>query len=236
MLLRMLAHLRANIVAYLSLFVALGGSSYAATRLAAGSVTARSIAAHAVTHTKLAPSSVDAANVVDGSLTRADFKAGALGSTGLKGGASGAQGVAGPAGPPGQPGGATVGARARFAGSVDAPKGANTPVPLSSNTWTQNPNELDLITGAMTVHIPATCTGSFGNALIVNVDGTPTTFAVGPTVPASTTVTVPFVVGTLAEPAQATPHTVTTSFGNSCTKNGESFTVSDVKLDVIRVP
>jgi hypothetical protein len=222
------AHLRANAVAYAALFVALGGSSYAATRLQPGSVTSAALADGAVTHSKLARDSVTSRNVARHSLTAADFKAGTLGA--------GPVGVTAPAGPQGLPAGAKVGARARFAGSVDAPKGANTPVPLSSNTWTQVPNELDLITGAMTVHVPATCTGSFGNALIVSVDGTPTTFAVGPTVPASTTVTVPFVVGTLAEPAQATPHTVTTSFANSCTKGGESYTVSDVKLDVIRVP
>jgi hypothetical protein len=62
------------------------------------------------------------------------------------------------------------------------------------------------------------------------------TFALAPTAPASGTVTMPFNVGTLTETTQSTPHTVTASFGNSCTKDGESFTVSDVKLDVIRVP
>jgi hypothetical protein len=126
--------------------------------------------------------------------------------------------------------------RARFGGSVSAPKGATTNVPLTANTWTQVPNELDLITGAMTVHVPASCTGSFGNALVASVDGNPTTFAAAPTTPASGTVTMPFVVGTLTEPSQATAHTVTASFRNSCTKDGEDFAVSDVKLDVIRVP
>jgi hypothetical protein len=248
--LRILAHLRANVVAYLALFVALGGSSYAAVRLAPGSVTARAIAAGAVTHSKLARASVDATNIVNGSLTSSVFKPGALaqaldhgspstaGAVGLEGpqGAAGAPGAVGQPGPQGTPGGASVGARARFSGSVSAPNGGSTSVPLSSNTWTQAANELDLITGAMTVHIPSSCTGSFGNALVVSVDGTPQTFAVAPTAPASGTVTMPFAVGTLTEPGQSTPHTLTTAFGNSCTKSGESYTVTDVKADIIRVP
>jgi hypothetical protein len=232
------AHLRANIIAYLALFVALGGSSYAAVRLKPGSVTSAALATRAVTHTKLARNSVTTLNVAPGSLTGADFKSGTLGKGRIKGakGDKGDRGAAGAPGPQGLPGGASVGARARFSGSVDAPKGASTSIPLTGNTWTQVGNELDLIAGSMTVKVPASCTGSFGNALVVNVDGTPATFAVAPNAPASGTVTMPFNVGTVTEGAQSAPHTVTTSFANSCTKDGETFTVSDVKLDVIRVP
>jgi hypothetical protein len=231
-----LAHLRGNIVAYVALFAALGGTSYAAVRLTPGSVTSSALAPNAVTHSKLAPNSVTSLNVVRGSLTAADFKAGTLVKGRGKQGAAGAPGAVGQPGPQGTPGGASVGARARFSGSVSAPNGGSTSVPLSSNTWTQAANELDLITGAMTVHIPSSCTGSFGNALVVSVDGTPQTFAVAPTAPASGTVTMPFAVGTLTEPGQSTPHTLTTAFGNSCTKSGESYTVTDVKADIIRVP
>jgi hypothetical protein len=238
---RIVAHLRGNIIAYVALFVALGGTSYAAVRLKPGSVSSAALAKGAVTHSKLARNSVTSPNVAPGSLTSADFKSGTLvkgavsGPKGDKGDA-GPRGAAGGPGPQGLPGGASVGARARLSGSVSAPKGASTSVPLGANTWTQVANELDLITGSMTLQIPSSCTGSFGNALALSVDGTPTTFAVAPTAPASGTVTVPFVVGTLTEPAQATPHTVTASFGNSCTKDGETYTVTDVKLDVIRVP
>jgi hypothetical protein len=233
-----LAHLRTNIIAYLALFVALGGSSYAAVRLKPGSVTSAALATRAVTHAKLARNSVTTLNVAPGTLTGADFKSGTLAKGAVKGskGDQGARGPAGAPGPQGLPGGASVGTRARFSGSVSAPKGASTSVPLTGNTWTQVANEVDLITGSMTVNIPASCTGSFGNALVVNVDGNATTFAVAPNAPASGTVTMPFNVGTLTEASQATPHTVTASFGNSCTKDGENYTVSDVKLDVIRVP
>jgi hypothetical protein len=238
---RILAHLRGNLIAYVALFAALGGTSYAAVGLKPGSVTTAALASGAVKHSKLARNSVTSLNVAPGTLTGADFRKGTLVKGAVRGpsgpkGAQGAQGAAGATGPQGLPGGASVGARPRFAGSVSAPKGASTSVPLTGNTWTQVANELDLITGSMTVSIPASCTGSFGNALVVNVDGTATTFALAPTAPASGTVTMPFNVGTLTETAQATPHTVTASFGNSCTKAGENFTVSNVKLDVIRVP
>jgi len=238
---RILAHLRGNLIAYVALFAALGGTSYAAVGLKPGSVTTAALASGAVKHSKLARNSVTSLNVAPGTLTGADFRKGTLVKGAVRGpsgpkGAQGAQGAAGATGPQGLPGGASVGARPRFAGSVSAPNGASTSVQLTGNTWTQVANELDLITGSMTVSIPASCTGSFGNALVVNVDGTATTFALAPTAPASGTVTMPFNVGTLTETAQATPHTVTASFGNSCTKAGENFTVSNVKLDVIRVP
>jgi hypothetical protein len=236
-----LGHLRSNAIAYVALFASLGGTSYAAVRLKPGSVTSAALAKHAVTNSKLAKNSVKSANVAPRSLTKSDFASGVL--TGSVSGGKGASNGAGPAGPTGAPGpqglpgGASVGARARMSGSsVSAPNGASTSVPLSGNTWTQLTSELDLITGSMTVQLPATCTGSFGNALVVNVDGTATTFAAAPTAPASGTVTIPFNVGTLSEPASATPHTATVSFGNSCTKAGEAYTVSAVKLDVVRVP
>ena len=57
---RLLAHARRNAVAYLALFVALGGTSYAAFSLPAGSVGARELKNGAVTAAKLNPTSVAA--------------------------------------------------------------------------------------------------------------------------------------------------------------------------------
>jgi hypothetical protein len=236
-----LAHLRGNIIGYVALFAALGGTSYAAVRLKPGSVTSAALATRAVTHDKLAPDSITSVNVARGALTAGDFKPGLLSHGTIRGpkGATGATGPAGPAGPTGAAGpagGAVVGLRARFTGTLTAPKGASTNVPVSGNTWTQAANELNMITGSVTLQIPASCTGSFGNAVVASVDGTPASYAAAPTAPASGTVTMPFVVGTVMEAPQATPHTLTLAFGNSCTKDGESFTVSDVKIDVVRVP
>jgi hypothetical protein len=230
------AHLRGNIVGYTALFLALGGTSYAAVQLSPGSVTSRALARGAVTHTKLAANSVTGANVKAGTLTGSVFKSGTITNGAIRG-PKGDQGPAGPAGPAGPGGGASVGARARFSGGVTGTHGAQTAVPLSgANTWTQAANELDLITGSMTVTVPSTCTGSFGNALIASVDGTPAAFATAPTAPAGATLTIPFIIGTLAEPGQAAQHTLTATFGNSCTKDGEDYGVKDVKVDVIKVP
>jgi hypothetical protein len=74
-------HLRTNLVAYAALFVALGGTSYAAIALPANSVGSKQLKKSAVTSSKISPA------------TRAALK-----------GAKGAAGAAGQPGPPGQPG------------------------------------------------------------------------------------------------------------------------------------
>jgi hypothetical protein len=62
MLTRLLHHIRQNLIASIALFVALGGTSYAAISLPAGSVGTRQLKNHSVTAAKLEPTSV-AANV-----------------------------------------------------------------------------------------------------------------------------------------------------------------------------
>ncbi|MGZ6616907.1 MAG: hypothetical protein ACXVFQ_21090 [Solirubrobacteraceae bacterium] len=52
--------LKSNAIAYLALFVALGGTSYAAINLPAGSVGTRELRNHAITPAKLNPTSVAA--------------------------------------------------------------------------------------------------------------------------------------------------------------------------------
>jgi hypothetical protein len=86
MLQKLGTHARHNVVGYIALFVALGGSSYAAVNLPANSVRAK----------QLHKDSITSAKVKDGSLLRRDFKAGQLpqGPMGLSGqdGADGADG------------------------------------------------------------------------------------------------------------------------------------------------
>ena len=81
-----LRHLRRNVIAYAALFVALGGTSYAAIKLPANSVGTRQLKKGAVT----------AAKIKSHSLLAKDFKAGQL--------RSGAQGPIGPQGPAGRDG------------------------------------------------------------------------------------------------------------------------------------
>jgi hypothetical protein len=252
---RIFAYFRRNVVAYLALFVALGGSSYAAVQLSPGSVRSRALAKGAVTKSKLAKNSVTSASVVNGSLTAKDFKRGAIvdglkgadgadgadgldGSAGIGGdgndGANGADGAPGPTGPAGRDGSASLGAKARLSAPVIAPHGASTNVPLTGGGWTQSAGELDQIAGSVTMQTPSTCTGSFGNSLLITIDGKTNTFAVAPALPASSTITVPFLVGTISEPDNDQQHTATAQFASTCTKSGEDYTISDLKLDVIK--
>jgi hypothetical protein len=246
---RFTVHLRGNAVGYLALFIALGGSSYAAVRLTPGSVKTTAIAKRAVTHTKLAPNSVTGGNVAKGSLTATDFKSGSFlqglkgdagdsggeGSDGLAGlkGDAGAQGAQGPQGPAGKDGNGAISARIRLGNTVTAPHGSSTAVPLSGASWTQSAGQINLLAGTVTLAVPASCTGSFGNSLVVSVDGQANTFALAPTVPAGTTVTMPIVVGTVSEPDGDSQHSMTASFANSCTKAGEDYAVNGAKFDVI---
>ena len=52
---RLLSHVRHNVVAYLALFVALGGTSYAAVSLPRGSVGSRQLKNHSITPVKESP-------------------------------------------------------------------------------------------------------------------------------------------------------------------------------------
>jgi hypothetical protein len=101
----------ANVVATMALFVALGGSSYAAVQLSNGQVKTKHLAKNAVKAKKLAPDSVNSGKVKDGSLLAQDFEPGQLpagaqgpqgdtGSQGLKGD-TGSQGLKGDKGDPG---------------------------------------------------------------------------------------------------------------------------------------
>ena len=57
---RVVQHIRSNVVAYVALFVALGGTSYAAIKLPANSVGTRQIKNHSITPVKLDPSKTGA--------------------------------------------------------------------------------------------------------------------------------------------------------------------------------
>jgi hypothetical protein len=93
----------ANVTATLALFVALGGSSYAAIALPRNSVGSAQLRKGAVTGSKIRSGSITAGKVKQHSLLASDFEAGQLaaGPAGLRGaqGPTGEQGPPGPAGP-----------------------------------------------------------------------------------------------------------------------------------------
>jgi hypothetical protein len=93
-------HLRRNAVAYLALFVALGGTSFAA----AGAITGRDVKNGSLTGRDLKNGSVTGKDVRNRSLTPRDFRGSVQGATGAQGpkgdrGAQGVRGLRGPAGP-----------------------------------------------------------------------------------------------------------------------------------------
>ena len=103
---RLAAHLKGNVVGYLALFIALGGTSYAAIRLPANSVGTRQVKSNAITSAK----------VRDGALQGRDLAAGTV-----------RRGVRGPAGPAGSladglPSGKTL--RGRFEAGDGSPPNA----------------------------------------------------------------------------------------------------------------
>ena len=65
---RILNHARGNLVAYIALFVALGGTSYAAISLPAGSVGTRQLRNGAVTTNKIGNGSITPAKLAGGSI------------------------------------------------------------------------------------------------------------------------------------------------------------------------
>jgi hypothetical protein len=100
----------ATVVAYLALFVALGGSSYAAVKINGksiknGSIPGAKLEQRTITALNVAKKTLTGTEIRDGSLLAADFKAGEL-RAGPQGpqGARGDNGVPGPKGDTGAPG------------------------------------------------------------------------------------------------------------------------------------
>ena len=101
-----LGHLRANAVAYVALFCALGGTSaYAAGVLAPNSVGAKQLKRAAVNTNKIKSNAINSSRVRNGSLRAVDFAPGQI-PAGARGpqGAAGTPGATGPAGADGQDG------------------------------------------------------------------------------------------------------------------------------------
>ncbi len=98
----------ANVIASLALFIALGGTSYAAIELGKNSVKSENIGKEQVKAADIARNAVSSAKVKDASLLAQDFKAGELpaGPVGPKGerGPTGFQGERGPTGLKGEQG------------------------------------------------------------------------------------------------------------------------------------
>jgi hypothetical protein len=81
-----LRHLRSNVVAYLALLIAMSGTSYAAAKIANGSVTTRKLAQNAVTSQKVRNEGIQSIDVRNNSLTSSDLRDNAVNSSDLQDG------------------------------------------------------------------------------------------------------------------------------------------------------
>jgi hypothetical protein len=240
-----------TVVAYVSLFVALGGTSVAAVTIAKNAVVSSSIKDGQVKTVDLGANAVTSAKVKAGSLLASDLKAGELPAA-VPGpqGPAGATGAAGPAGPPGVKGdpgtpgadGAATRVRAsKPAGDVTVPAntitfGTAVTIPLAQNGWTQGATETDLFLVRVTVTAPATCSGG-AQGLLVNarLGGAVLLGSHGGSIPfvASETSTHSFVLGFLLDPGAATPRTVTLAANNGCSVAGQDYTVTAAAVNVV---
>ena len=137
----MVAYLRRHHIALLALFVALGGTSYAAAKLPRGSVG----------NPQLRKSAVTSAKVKDGSLRTRDFRDGVL--TPGEVGPAGPQGPPGSAGPAGRPG-------------EQGPQGVQGVQGLQGEQGVQGPAGVVLATNLEAVWSPLTLPGNNGSTIL----------------------------------------------------------------------
>jgi hypothetical protein len=255
---RLAGLIRRNLVAWLALFVALGGTSLAASH-------------YLITSTKqIKPSVLRQLRGSDGAtgprgLPGPGGAPGAAGGAGAQGpaGASGSTGPRGETGPAGEAGeagesGTTVVARARSAAPLTTATTTNpageyafTPDPLTEATWTQDAGEVNELVGQVTEKVPPTseCTEAGGAVpakgdVEVFLDGkvvaraAPSSAATAKTVSAELDF---FETGGtfLFEPTVNTAHTFTAKIGDGCGINGGAggghFTIESIKVDVLGV-
>lgn len=152
----------AMIIALLALFIAMGGSAYAAFNLPANSVGTKQIKNGAVNSEKVKDYSLLARDFKPGQLaTGARGPQGATGGRGPQGatGAQGPQGATGPQGPRGAtgpqgtqglPGSAPTLLVDRATADYDVsatPTNASFPVPIVGASWSQPPESIDRVEG-----------------------------------------------------------------------------------------
>ena len=239
----MLSFVRRHWLAALALFVALGGTSYAAVKLPANSVGTKQIKNGAVTKAKLA--SGVAVSGPQGPAGAAGSKgdAGPKGDPGAKGdaganGTSGVNGTNGTNGTDGQDGlnGAALVSQTRCVGCPVAPTGAGArQIQVSDNQWTQGVNEADQVDMEIAWTPPAhsaTCSGpGFGGQLAVKLDGQSSPMYQQQAMEGSAQQLFTGQMHVFAPLNNAVPHTLTVEVQTNCA-NSDAVSVQSVKMDV----
>jgi Collagen triple helix repeat (20 copies) len=236
------AYVRRNHLGLLALFVALGGTSYAAMTLPANSVGTRQLKGGAVTLSKISDAAQADLQGAKGPRGR-QGPMGVPGQQGIQGlqGNTGQQGNQGPPGDPG-PSGSSVVARARGSSTLTAIYPGPTSYPLTGGSWTQAATEVDEIVGQVTITTAqgvSGCMPTSGAQFFIYVDSTliGKFFADDPSWTAQSvhTVEVPRTINYVYEPGVATPHTLTVQVSGDCpsTTTPQDATVDNVSIDVI---
>ena len=154
----------ANVMSVIAVFIALGGSSYAISKLPKNSVGKKQLKASAVTTAKIKKFAVTKAKIKDGAVDGAKIKDGAVDGEKIKDGAVTGAKVADGSLTQTDINAATmpfsrVVAKARGSSTVEAPKTKFAVYPLDNPTYTQAANEDDRYVAAVDVTIPSTCEG-----------------------------------------------------------------------------
>jgi hypothetical protein len=162
----MVKHVKRNAIAYVALFVALGGTSYAAVRLPAGSVGTKELHSGAVTRAKLHRNAVTSLTVRNHVLKAVDFAPGQL--------KAGPKGDPGPKGDHGDKGetGPTLGVAGLDTGCCPSQTPTAAATAASTKKVTLTTRSRLYVIGSTRVGIsgcPATCILTWG----LRVDGTP---------------------------------------------------------------
>ena len=155
-------HIRHNVVGYLALFAALGGTSYAAVQIPTASVGTAQLRNGAVTATKIKPHSLVASDFARGSLR------------------GGPQGVRGPAGPHGTPGATGQQGKPGATGAQGTPGATGGPKGDSGTAHTTLVQKSIIVSPGQEAAVSATCPagttvtgGGFVAALLQPEDSEP---------------------------------------------------------------
>ena len=246
---RISSHVRSNVIAYLALFVALGGTSaYAANTIGSEDVVNDSLMSEDVqngtlTRSDLAPSTLTGTYVLDDSLSFHDLAPGTIVNSRLADNGVNSAKVA-PDSLTGNDVDESTLTNARFikesvqtGGPVSS--GAQflaTPIPLDDGAWTQREGEFAQVAGQATVVTPAACeiVVGFPATAFINVHSDGELVALG-SVPADGGTHTAYLESLPQRgPDADDPQTLTASVSDQCTGSA-NYTVSNLKLNAVGI-